>query len=338
MARQGNGERTGWARAALLGVPGGMRTFMPPAALAARGRLADGRGRRALLAAAAGELAGDKHPLILPRVHPGALAARMAGSGVAGQELAGPRGSAAGAATALVSGVVTYRARAVLGRRTGIADAWWGAAEDAVAIALAAAVTHGRAADGPAAMSSAEPGLASASDQPGGSEAVDDDIGPSSQTSPPLSPLGAVWRGLAAGAAGTAAMTVAQTAHRQATGAKPSSLPGEVERRIVEGVLKRRVPRKRRPALNYLVHWIYGSSWGIPYGVIAGSGRGGGGGRPLAGGAALGTGVWGASLVVLPAMRLAPPVWRWSPPEVASDLGAHLVYGLGAAVAFRALR
>ena len=48
-------------------------------------------------------------------------------------------------------------------------------------------------------------------------------------------------------------------------------------------------------------------------------------------------GARGASLVHLPAMGLSPPMWKLPPSSLAPDLGFHLAYGLGAAVAFRAL-
>jgi hypothetical protein len=47
--------------------------------------------------------------------------------------------------------------------------------------------------------------------------------------------------------------------------------------------------------------------------------------------------VWGASLVQLPAMGLAPPVWEYPPPQLASDVGFHLVYGVGVATAYAVL-
>jgi hypothetical protein len=55
-------------------------------------------------------------------------------------------------------------------------------------------------------------------------------------------------------------------------------------------------------------------------------------------GAALGLGVWAASLVELPLLGVAPPVWRQSPGAVAADAGFHLVYGLAAAAALQRLR
>lgn len=147
------------------------------------------------------------------------------------------------------------------------------------------------------------------------------------------SPLGAVGRGLVAGAIGTAAMTAAQTAWYRATGSESSSTPAEVGRRLVEGVLRRRVPEERLPLLNQVMHWAYGTGWGVAYGLVAGTRRPG----ALRGGAAFGAAVWGSSLVELPAMRLAPPVWEYPPRQLASDVGFHLVYGIAAGAAFAAL-
>jgi uncharacterized membrane protein YagU involved in acid resistance len=47
--------------------------------------------------------------------------------------------------------------------------------------------------------------------------------------------------------------------------------------------------------------------------------------------------VWGASLVELPAMGLAPPVWEYPPQELASDVGFHVVYAVGVVAAYAAL-
>ena len=58
---------------------------------------------------------------------------------------------------------------------------------------------------------------------------------------------------------------------------------------------------------------------------------------PARHGAALAALVWGASLVELPAMGLAPPVWEMSPQTVALDFSYHLVYGLAVAGAYAAL-
>jgi uncharacterized membrane protein YagU involved in acid resistance len=46
--------------------------------------------------------------------------------------------------------------------------------------------------------------------------------------------------------------------------------------------------------------------------------------------------VWGWSLVMLPALGVAPPVWQQPRPEVAIDALHHAVYVSGTTAAFRA--
>jgi hypothetical protein len=47
--------------------------------------------------------------------------------------------------------------------------------------------------------------------------------------------------------------------------------------------------------------------------------------------------VWSASLVELPALGLAPPVWEWDAKTIAPDVGFHLVYGVTAATVYKLL-
>lgn len=143
-------------------------------------------------------------------------------------------------------------------------------------------------------------------------------------------------RGAIAGAAGTTAMTAAQTAYYKATGSEPSSTPGEVGKRLVEGVLGREVPDERMEALNQGMHCLYGTSWGLPYSVVAGSRRSNG--SILASGTTLALLVWVAGRGELAAMKLAPPPWKDPPQALAMDVGSHLVYGLATVTAFRILR
>ena len=146
--------------------------------------------------------------------------------------------------------------------------------------------------------------------------------------------LSAVRAGVAAGTAGTAAMTVAQMVYYKLTAAQPSSVPVQVARRIATGVLHRDLPPPQGgvdTVLNNAMHWIYGISWGALFGLAA-AGR-----RPGAG-VAFGVVVWGASLVHLPAMKLAPPVWEQGPEAIVPDLGFHVIYGTATAAAYHALR
>lgn len=149
-----------------------------------------------------------------------------------------------------------------------------------------------------------------------------------------LTPLEAAGKGLAAGAAGTLAMTAYQTAVAKARGSEDSTTPAEVAKRVIRGVLQREVSDDRTPLLNNVMHWAYGTSWGLLYGLARPSAHGT---SAAAAGAKFGTLVWGASLLELPAMKLAPPVWEYPPQEAALDVSYHLVYGLGVAAAFAVL-
>jgi hypothetical protein len=137
-------------------------------------------------------------------------------------------------------------------------------------------------------------------------------------------------RGVAAGAAGTAAMTAAQLAYYKATGGEPSSTPAEVAKRVIGGVLRRPVPEDSDELLNNAMHWLYGTSWGALLGLAAA-------GRRPGTGIAFGLVVWGASLVELPAMKLAPPPWEYELKSIAPDVGFHLLYGVATATAYKAL-
>jgi hypothetical protein len=149
-----------------------------------------------------------------------------------------------------------------------------------------------------------------------------------------ITPLGAVARGLTAGVAGTAAMTAAQSAFYKAQGYEPSTTPAEVAKRIIRGVFHRRVDEQKTQALNNAMHWTYGTSWGVVYGLAQGTVHA----RAARHGLLFGSLVWGTSLIHLPAMKLAPPVWKYEPAQIASDLSFHLIYGEAVALAYGALR
>ena len=295
------------AGAALLGAAGGMRTMTPAAALAARGRLLPGSPARfALLAAAAGEYAGDKAPVVPPRTSPPALIGRTVSGAFSGRILAGTPGAVVGGAAAAASTVATYRARKALGELTSVPDPVLGVAEDGMAIAAAALATRPRAAE----------------DEPADEPKV-------------RRIARGVVRGVAAGAFGTAVMTGVQMAVLKATGGEPSHAPEQVGRTIAKRVFGTRVKRSQRGTLNQTMHWLYGTGWGVPFGVLAAAA-----GRrphPLVGGLEIGLSVWGAGLAQMPAFGVAPVPWEMPAASLATDAAYHLVYGVAVASALRAL-
>jgi hypothetical protein len=114
-------------------------------------------------------------------------------------------------------------------------------------------------------------------------------------------------------------------------GGEASEAPADIGERIL-GKLGVKVKKEQRPALNTAMHALYGTSWGLPFGVAFG--RGGPPGP--AKGLVFGLNVWLASLVELPALGVAEPIWRQPPEAMVKDLGFHLVYGAATAAAYEA--
>ncbi|MGH3091197.1 MAG: hypothetical protein ACRDOG_02535 [Gaiellaceae bacterium] len=158
--------------------------------------------------------------------------------------------------------------------------------------------------------------------------------------------LGSVGRGLLAGMAGTAAMTLAQEAVSWARNRRSSiagSLreprtwadappPAQVARRAAN-VVGYRVTKRQVPVLGNAVHLGYGIALGGLYGLAQERLRL----HPLTHGAIFGTAVWGLQYAALPALEIYEPIWRYPPGTLAVDLSYHLAYGLGVAGAHAAL-
>src|ERR1700761_1426080 len=99
-----------WPEAALAGVATSMRSTAGPALLAARGRIT-GKPRAAILLAAAGELTVDKLSFATDRIEPPAVGGRVASAAYTGHAIAGAPGAAAGALSAAVGSLATWRLR-----------------------------------------------------------------------------------------------------------------------------------------------------------------------------------------------------------------------------------
>jgi hypothetical protein len=164
-----------------------------------------------------------------------------------------------------------------------------------------------------------------------------------------VTPLGAAFRGLLAGAIGTAAMDAVLFARYRRGGGKSrfgswelssgiatwddAPAPAQVGRRLVEGLFQRQLPADRASLVNNVTHWGYGIFGGLQYGIVAAS-------LPelrVRYGLGFGAGVWGAGYVVLPPMKLYEPIWAYDAKTLANDLSAHLVYGLATAAVLQKL-
>jgi hypothetical protein len=76
----------------------------------------------------------------------------------------------------------------------------------------------------------------------------------------------AVGKGLFAGLAGTAAMTLSQEIEMKFSGREPSTGPGDMVADLL-GVEPR--GQKEKESFSSLVHWTWGTLWGVPRGLIS---------------------------------------------------------------------
>jgi hypothetical protein len=228
------------------------------------------------------------------------VAARVASAAYTGREIAGVPGAAAGGVAAFAGAFASWRARKLVVELTGLPDPVVAVGEDLLAYTAAVLATR---------PEPAEPAEAHRTSWTRGA-----------------------FVGVAAGLAGTAAMTIAQGAAVVLTRAEPSRAPLGVARRLKRrGGKGRRI--KHKGAVNQGMHWLYGTSWGVPFGLVtAGTGV-----RPEVAGPAFGLVVWGAGLAHQPALGVAQVPWERSAGSLASEALFHVAYGVGAAGAVRAL-
>ena len=89
------------------------------------------------------------------------------------------------------------------------------------------------------------------------------------------------------------------------------------------------VDEQAKARFSNLVHWGYGTGWGAVRGLLASAGLCG----PVATAAHLGL-VWGAEQVVLPALDVSAPVFKYGSKATATDLLHHVVYATATGLAY----
>ncbi len=133
-------------------------------------------------------------------------------------------------------------------------------------------------------------------------------------------------KGLFAGAAGTAAMTVSSTLEMKLSGRGASQTPAQAAEEVL-GVEPE--DEETEAQFSNLVHWGYGTAWGGARGILASAGLSG----PVATAAHLGL-VWGAEQVILPALNVSAPVFKYGGKATATDLFHHTVYATATGLAY----
>src|SRR5215211_6570041 len=126
--------------------------------------------------------------------------------------------------------------------------------------------------------------------------------------------------------AGTSAMTVSSTLEMKLSGRPASQTPAEAAEAVLHVEPKYEGSEGR---FSNLVHWGYGTGWGAVRGLLASAGLSG----PAATAAHLGL-VWGAEQVVLPALNVSAPVFKYGGKATATDLLHHVVYASATGLAY----
>ena len=142
-----------------------------------------------------------------------------------------------------------------------------------------------------------------------------------------LGELGAaLGRGLIAGLAGIVAMTAGQMMEMRLTVREPSSSPGDAAARIL-GI--RLASKAQRLRFSNVIHWLYGTAWGMVRGILGLAG--------LAGWVATGLHfilVWVMALLILPGLKVTPPVREWGARWIVIDGAHHAVYAIAAGLTY----
>jgi hypothetical protein len=141
---------------------------------------------------------------------------------------------------------------------------------------------------------------------------------------------GSIGKGLVAGLAGTAFMTVSSTVEARLRQRKPSSAPARATATVL-GITSF-ADEIAQARFNDLAHWGYGTAWGVMRGLLDALGL-----PPGAATAAHGAAIWGSAQVTLPALDIAPPALFWAPREIAIDAFHHAVYATATGIAYQLL-
>lgn len=164
---------------------------------------------------------------------------------------------------------------------------------------------------------------------------------------------GAVGRGLIAGLAGTVAITASQIIEMKITGRGNSDAPMKVAGKAMgvepkgkaaletekqkedtdkdEEKLEEKVEANKEK-FSQLMHFAYGTSWGIARGVMDLAGLRGAPATLLHFAA-----IWGAAQIMLPAADASKPITQWTPQQIASDVLHHAVYAAAAGAIYDAM-
>lgn len=135
----------------------------------------------------------------------------------------------------------------------------------------------------------------------------------------------AIGNGLLSGLIGTMAITGAQMIEMRLTKREPSGTPQRAGGTVL-GV--RPTSEHNSQRFGLLVHWFYGTIWGIPRGFLSFLGL-----RSRAANLLHFLGIWLSGMIILPVLKASTPPWKWGLKSLLTDGILHVVYA-GAAGLF----
>ncbi len=127
-----------------------------------------------------------------------------------------------------------------------------------------------------------------------------------------------IGKGLMAGLAGTAAITVAQAVEMSLTGREASTTPADAVEKVL-GI--RAIDDEHKAQLAQLVHWGYGTAWGLFRSLLDLVGVRGPGASVIHWAA-----IWGAATALLPGIKVAPPAREWPAQMHVTEGVLHVIY------------
>lgn len=136
----------------------------------------------------------------------------------------------------------------------------------------------------------------------------------------------AIGIGLMAGLAGTIAMTISQNAEMKITGRKPSDSPAKAAREVLD---IKPVTEGKSEKVSNEIHLAYGTSLGVVRGILSLLNVTG-----LPASLVHLATVWGGEMIMLPALRVAPPITKEKPGEIALEAVHQLVYAITTGLVF----
>lgn len=138
-----------------------------------------------------------------------------------------------------------------------------------------------------------------------------------------------IGRGLLAGLAGTAAITLSQMIEMKITQREPSFAPADAACKALGIEASQREQRKK---LSKEVHWTYGTLWGIPRGLLSLACI-----TKLPATAIHLGAIYYTALTIQPDFEVRPPVTEWSKKDILIDVLHHALYAIVAGLVFDAI-